>query len=82
MKTLKRLLITLLLITIIGCRSLPQESLALPPKPERQEQKNPETLADYADLIIYYEYLVQDWENWGDFVTNIVQKKEINNGNF
>ena len=33
--------------------------------PERTEQKAPETAKDWAELLGYYEFLVQEWETWG-----------------
>lgn len=40
--------------------------------PERSEIQPPETLKDYARIIVYYEYLVQDWELWGKTVEGLV----------
>lgn len=55
-----------------GCNTLKTE-IVLPPKPQRSEQKQPETLKDYARLVIYYEYLVEEWEQWGEDVTAITK---------
>ena len=71
MKMLKILLIALFLQITTGCGSLPRTEAILPPKPERQEQKSPENLKDYADLILYYETLVQKWEQWADTVEKL-----------
>ena len=65
---------TLLLLTIQGCKTTKvQNEIELPPKPERVEQKEPESLSDLADLLNYYEHLVQDWELWADTVTKIIE---------
>ena len=56
-----------------ACVTKPKAEIVLPPKPERQEQKEPADLKDLADLLNYYEHLVQDWEAWGDSVTNMVE---------
>lgn len=48
-----------------GCRS---SKIVLPPRPQRIEQKAPETVRDYAELVLYYETLVEEWELWADTV--------------
>ena len=54
----------LLPLIIQGCRTTKVENeIELPPKPERVEQKEPESLSDLADLLNYYEHLVEQWEN-------------------
>ena len=34
----------------------------------------PESVKDYAQIINYYEHLVQEWEQWGDTVTALVDE--------
>ena len=54
-----------------GCRTTKQNNKnTLPPKPERQLLVVPEkvTLKECAEIINYYEHLVQEWEEWGDTV--------------
>lgn len=64
----------LLPLIIQGCKTTKVENeIELPPKPERVEQKEPENLSDLADLLNYYEHLVQDWELWADTVTKIIE---------
>ena len=43
--------------------------------PQRQELRKPESLKDYALIIVYYESLVQEWESWGATVEDIVNGK-------
>ena len=64
----------MLILTISACKTCPktETKITLPPKPERSEIKKPETLKDYAMIIVYYEYLVQDWELWGQTVDKLV----------
>ena len=50
-----------------GCRTTKQKS-ELPPKPERQEIQAPQTLKDCAEIINYYEHLVEEWEAWSILV--------------
>ena len=70
-------MLILLLLTIQGCKTTKVEKeIELPPKPERVEQKEPETLSDLADLLNYYEHLVQDWENWGDRAEKLIKQKK------
>ena len=52
-----------------GCRS---SKIVLPPKPQRIEQKAPETVRDYAELVLYYETLVEEWELWADTVSSMI----------
>ena len=68
---------TLLLLTIQGCKTTKvQNEIELPPKPQRVEQKEPETLSDLADLLNYYEHLVELWENWGDRAEKLIKEKK------
>ena len=45
----------------------------MPPKPEREVMPHIETVADYAEVILYYERLVEQWEAWGDTVEAIME---------
>lgn len=64
----------LLTLIIQSCASKPtQYEIILPPKPQRQEQKEPTNLKEIADLLNYYEHLVQQWETWGDVTERLVQ---------
>ena len=40
--------------------------------PERTEQPEPESLKDLALLLNYYEFLVEEWEAWGQIVSETV----------
>ena len=62
------------MLTTTACVTKPKAEIVLPPEPERTEQKDPETMKDLADLINYYEHLVQEWENWGESVKKIVNE--------
>ena len=67
----------LLPLTILGCKTTKVENeIELPPKPQRQELKSPESLSDLADLLNYYEHLVQDWENWADRAEKLINEKK------
>jgi hypothetical protein len=69
-----QILSMLLSIAIIsGCKTT--EIIILPPKPQRENLPPVETVQDYADVIIYYETLVQKWEAWGDSVEKIIGSK-------
>ena len=57
-----------------GCRSLPKsEPLTLPPTPQRQEITEPKNMKDFANIINYYEHLVEEWELWGQTVNTLVE---------
>lgn len=49
----------------------------LPPFPEREEIILPDNpvLSDYAEIILYYDTLVQKWEVWGKTVKKILDTK-------
>lgn len=49
--------------------------ITLPPKPQRRELKEAESIQDIANILNYYEHLVQEWETWGDSVETIVSDK-------
>lgn len=67
------LMISLPLI-MAGCRTVEVErKITLPPEPQRQELKNPENIKDMAEIISYYEHLVQEWENWADIVIELTE---------
>jgi len=71
------ILLTILfpLITL-GCKTTKiEESVTLPPKPQRRELEEPESIQDIANVLNYYEHLVQEWETWGDSVEKIVSDK-------
>lgn len=72
MKKLLILLILLLTQIITGCKSIPKADIVLPPKPQREKIAPASTVQDLANIINYYEHLVQEWEEWGDCVFNII----------
>lgn len=66
---------TLLLLIIQGCKTTKVEKeIILPPKPQRQELKAPQDLKDIADIINYYEHLVEQWEEWSKSVDAILEE--------
>ena len=71
MQKQKKKLLTFLVILFLGittgCQTTKQKN-ELPPKPERQEIQAPQTLKDCAEIINYYEHLVEEWEAWGELV--------------
>ena len=77
MKKYTILLMILLPLITTGCKTTKVENeIELPPKPERVEQKEPESLSDLADLLNYYEHLVEQWENWGDRAEKLIKQKK------
>lgn len=66
---------TLLLLIIQGCKTTKVEKeIILPPKPQRQELKAPQDLKDIADILNYYEHLVEQWEEWSKSVDAILEE--------
>ena len=72
-KRLPLLLLPLLLATT-GCVTAEKDGTVLPPKPERRRLEPPENLRDYAEIIVYYDGLVREWELWGATVSSIIQE--------
>lgn len=67
----------LLPLIITGCRTTKiEKEIVLPPKPQRQELKEPDSLSDIVQALNYYEHLVQQWENWGATVEIILTYSE------
>ena len=66
------------MLTITGCKTIPENEIILPPYPKRLEQEYPQTTEDYVRLIIYYEFLVEEWEIWGNTVTELLNSEEQN----
>ena len=60
------------MLTISGCRTTKVIEIELPPKPCRQEIKAPTNITECAEVINYYEHLVQQWEEWGNSVDAIL----------
>lgn len=65
------------ILIILGCKTTNVEEMdiILPPKPQRRELKEAESIQDIANILNYYEHLVQEWETWGDSVETIVSDK-------
>ena len=76
MKKLVILLVLLFLPIMTGCKTtekIIQTKYVLPPKPQRKEIQAPQTIQDYAQVLNYYEHLVQLWEEWGILVEEMVK---------
>lgn len=68
---------TLLILTISGCKTTKVEKeIVLPPKPVREEVEAPKDLKGIAELLNYYEHLVQQWEAWGTSVDTILTEEK------
>lgn len=64
-------MLTLSALIMSGCATTRNE-FVLPPEPERQELKEPESLKDLALTLNYYEGMLEEWEAWGAAVKRIV----------
>ena len=65
------LLVVFFLTIITGCVSNKPVTPVYPARPERHKiNLEPKTEKDYALIIAYYEYLVEEWEAWADCVEN------------
>lgn len=74
MKKLLILLVLLFLPIMTGCKTTEIKTVyVLPPKPQRKELQAPQTIQDYAQILNYYEHLVQEWELWSNTVSSMVQ---------
>ena len=68
--------VLLFLPIMTGCKTtekIIQTKYVLPPKPQRKELQDPQTIQDYAQVLNYYEHLVQLWEEWGILVEEMVK---------
>ena len=63
--------ILLLPLITAGCATT-KADLILPPKPQREEMPEIKSTKDFANVINYYEHLVQEWEQWGCSVDEIL----------
>ena len=66
----------LFLPIMTGCKTtekIIQVKYVLPPKPQRKELQAPQTIQDYAQILNYYEHLVQLWEEWSDCVSKMIE---------
>ncbi len=71
MKKLLMLLILLLSLIITGCKTTEIGKPSFPPKPQRQELRKPENIRECIAVIVYYEFLVEKWEQWAETVEYI-----------
>ena len=76
----KLLFVILLIIIILSCKTkMVALTYTLPLEPQRQEIILPEdelTVENYAEIILYYYYLVQKWEKWAKSVKKILGVKD------
>ena len=63
------------LITVSCVSKQKAEVPELPPKPQRIELAEPETLQDIAYILNYYEHLVEEWEEWGETAERLYELK-------
>lgn len=54
-------------VTITACQTV--EYITVKPEyslpPVREQLEEPETVEDLANMIIYYEEILSEWESWG-----------------
>lgn len=67
----------MLLLIISACQTdkIIEIDYVLPPEPIRQEiviDENKITLKKYLSIIVYYDFLVQEWEAWGESIKKII----------
>lgn len=79
MKTLFKILLTvtivLIIISVINCKTIEYiyPTYNLPPEPKRVEQQAPQNEKETVELILYYQELVELWENWAEDIKNILE---------
>ena len=76
MKMLIVLSVILSAVITAGCKTIPEQAITLPPKPEREVLESPKNLKDFAEILVYYNDLVSQWELWGDTVEKMIEKKD------
>lgn len=65
------LLLILLSLIISGCCT--NSEIILPQAPERQAIESPKSVQDLAEILAYYEQLIQEWEQWATAVKQIIE---------
>lgn len=60
--------LALSLTTILGCQTTKTNEIVFPPEPERVEMPYPQSERDYALLVVYYDSLLRQWEEWAKAV--------------
>lgn len=61
-------------LTTLGCKTTDVIRPELPPRPKREYIGELGSIKDYALVLAYYEFLVEEWEAWADSVENIINK--------
>ena len=65
---MNKLLFILLFILLGGCLTT-TEYVTVKPEysfpPVREQLDEPETVEDLANMIVYYEEILSEWESWG-----------------
>lgn len=64
----------LLILITLSCTTIEYvyPDYILPPEPEREKIVKPVDKKDYINILLYYEKLVQEWENWASSVKKII----------
>lgn len=76
-KARTRLLIFFLILSsliIQSCKTTEQVRPVLPPRPQREYIGQLGTIKDYVLVIAYYEFLVEEWETWGETVSAMIDE--------
>jgi len=77
-KMLWLLLAFSLILTIGSCKTVCEDDTEYTAEdfnavPQRAKYSEPETIEDLANIIIYYEDLVSEWESWGISVYDMLE---------
>lgn len=65
-------LILLSALITVGCVTN-KTDITLPPKPQREVMPEITSVKDFAEVINYYEHLIQKWEQWGFTVEQMTE---------
>ena len=74
---MKKIIIFLIVLILAGCTTTEYVYVDLKPDyadpPIRLDMEEPETVEDLANIIVYYEEILTEWESWGISVYEVLE---------
>lgn len=74
---MKKIIIFLIVLILAGCVTTEYVYVDVKPDyadpPIRLDMEEPETVEDLANIIVYYEEILTEWESWGISVYEVLE---------